>query len=533
MKHKNAPYNQIKDFIDLRDMIYKNAVDFSGSTAFEYERGGVHISVPYKKLREDIDAIGAYFLSQGMGNGKKIALVGENCYEWVITYFAALFTASVIVPLDRELSSEELNTLIKAGECDMLVYSKGKAALLPFLEDSGIKILCFDEFESALRTGREILSGGENKPAEILLNINDTCAIIFTSGTTGSPKGVMLSQRNLLADAKHSLETLKIPRGTVALLPFNHTFGFMAGVICQLWVGFPVYLNAGLKYVLKDIQRAKPGHISVVPLFLENFYKNIWRNAEKQGKAKALKKLIAFSNGLRKTGIDMRRVLFKSVLDAFGGNLEMLICGGAPIDDELMKGFEDLGIQVINGYGITECSPIVAINRDCWVKYGTVGLPIPGVHIKIKDPDENGEGEILVKGDIVMQGYYNKPEATEAAFESGWFNTGDIGSVDSDGFLSITGRKKNLILLDNGKNVYPEELETLIGRIDNVDEVLVYAEDSLITAEIYSENPDAKGQIKEDIQTLNKRIAGYKKIRKIKFRSVEFEKTTTKKIKRF
>ena len=175
----------------------------------------------------------------------------------------------------------------------------------------------------------------------------------------------------------------------------------------------------------------------------------------------------------------------------------------------------------------------MAINRDCWVKYGTVGLPIPGVHIKIKDPDENGEGEILVKGDIVMQGYYNKPEATEAAFESGWFNTGDIGSVDSDGFLSITGRKKNLILLDNGKNVYPEELETLIGRIDNVDEVLVYAEDSLITAEIYSENPDAKGQIKEDIQTLNKRIAGYKKIRKIKFRSVEFEKTTTKKIKRF
>ena len=189
--------------------------------------------------------------------------------------------------------------------------------------------------------------------------------------------------------------------------------------------------------------------------------------------------------------------------------------------------------RLINGYGITECSPIVAINRDCWVKYGTVGLPIPGVHIKIKDPDENGEGEILIKGDIVMQGYYNKPEATEAAFESGWFNTGDIGSVDSDGFLSITGRKKNLILLDNGKNVYPEELETLIGRIDNVDEVLVYAEDSLITAEIYSENPDAKGQIKEDIQTLNKSIAGYKKIRKIKFRSVEFEKTTTKKIKRF
>lgn len=390
-----------------------------------------------------------------------------------------------------------------------------------------------DEFEVCLKEGREKIAAHGNEVAKITIDIEDTCAIIFTSGTTGSPKGVMLSERNLLTDARHSMETLKFPYGTVALLPLNHTFGFMACVLCQLWAASPIYINSSLKNVLKDIQTAKPGHISVVPLFLENFYKNIWKNAEKQGKAKALRKLISFSNALRKTGIDMRRVLFKSVLEAFGGNLEMLICGGAPIDDEIMKGFEDLGIKVINGYGITECSPIVAINCDCWVKHGTVGLPIPGVHLKIKNPDENGEGEILVKGDIVMQGYYNNTEATEAAIENGWFNTGDIGSIDSDGFLSITGRKKNLILLDNGKNVYPEELETLIGRIENVDEVVVYAENDLITAEIYAENADAKNQIKEDIQNLNKGIAGYKKIRKIKFRSVEFEKTTTKKIKRY
>lgn len=283
---------------------------------------------------------------------------------------------------------------------------------------------------------------------------------------------------------------------------------------------------------MHDISEAKPGHLSIVPLFLEKFYKSIWKTAEKQGKAKQLKKAIAVSNALRKVGIDMRKTIFKQVLSAFGGNLEMLICGGAPLDEKLVNGFDNFGITVINGYGITECSPIVAITRDCWIKLGSVGLPIPTVHIKIENPDENGEGEILVKGDIVMMGYYKNPEMTAETMENGWFKTGDIGSVDEDGFVYVTGRKKNLILLDNGKNVYPEELEAVIGRIENVDEVIVYDENSLITAEIYTENPDAKEQIKKDIQKFNKSIAGYKQIRKIKFRSVEFEKTTTKKIKR-
>ena len=533
MKPKNAPYNQITDFTDLKDMIYKNAVDFSDSIAVQYEKNGGFTAIPYKKLREDIDALGAYLYSEGISNGKKIALVGENSYEWIITYFAAVMGANIIVPLDKELSPSELSTLIKSGECDMLIYSKTKSALLPLIEDMGIKSVCIDEFESILSLGREIIASGDKAFADIPMKIDDTCAIIFTSGTTGVPKGVMLSQRNLLSDAKHSLENLTIPKGTVAVLPFNHTFGFMAGVLCQLWVGFPVFVNSSLKNVLRDIKAARPGHISVVPLFLDNFYKNIWKAAKKQGKDNALRKLISFSNRMRSVGIDLRKTLFKSVLSAFGGRLEMIICGGAPIDDEIMKGFEDLGITVINGYGITECSPIVAINRKCWIKYGTVGLPIPSVHLKIDDPNENGEGEILVKGDIVMKGYYNNPEATKAAFSNGWFKTGDIGRIDRDGFLSITGRQKNIIILDNGKNVYPEELETLIGRIENVTEVLVYEEDGVITAEIYSEDPAAKEQVTDAVREMNKTIAGYKQIRKIKFRNTEFEKTTTKKIKRY
>lgn len=532
MKSKNAPYNFIKDYTDIKDMIYKNSVEFADTEIIRFERNGSKTAITFKRLRKDIDALGTYFYLKGFAGGKNIALVGENSYEWIITYFAAVMGGNRIVPLDKELTDEELKTLIKSGCCEIIVHSKKKETLLPFAEEENIQTLCFTDFEEALKTGSEAISSGNSEFIEKPMNIEECCSVIFTSGTTGTPKGVMLSQRNLLADAKHSLETLKFPKGTVNILPLNHTFGFMANILTQLWVGYPIYINNGLRYIMHDIQTAKPGHLSVVPLFLEKFYKTIWKTAEKQGKAKTLKKAIAASNAMRKVGIDMRKTLFKSVLSAFGGNLEMLISGGAPLDEKLVKGFDDLGITVINGYGITECSPIVAITRDCWIKDGSVGLPIPTVHVKVENPDESGEGEICIKGDIVMMGYYNRPEETAEVLENGWFRTGDIGSVDEDGFVYITGRKKNLILLDNGKNVYPEELETVIGRIENVDEVIVYEENSLITAEIYAENADAKEQIKKDIQEFNKTIAAYKQIRRIKFRGAEFEKTTTKKIKR-
>lgn len=532
MKSKNAPYNVIKDFTDLKDMIYKNSEEFAQTEIIQFEKNGSRIAITYKKLREDIDSLGTYFYSVGLDGEKNIALVGENSYEWIVAYFAAVLGGNLIVPLDKELTDEELENLIKSGDCEIIVHSEKKKSLVPFAQDEGIKTLCFCEFEQALKVGREIISSGNSDFIDKPLNIDDCCAVIFTSGTTGIPKGVMLSQRNLMCDSKHSLETLTFPKGTVNILPLNHTFGFMANILTQLWAGYPIYINSSLRNIMHDIQAAKPGHLSIVPLFLDKFYKTIWKTAEKQGKAKILKKTIAASNAMRKVGIDMRHTLFKPVLSAFGGNLKMLICGGAPLDEELIKGFDDFGITVINGYGITECSPIVAITRDCWIKPGSVGLPIPATHVKIDNPDENGEGEICIKSDIVMMGYYKAPEQTAEAIVNGWFHTGDIGSVDEDGFLYITGRKKNLILLDNGKNVYPEELETAIGRIENVNEVIVYEENSLITAEIYTENPDAKEQIKNDIQKFNKKIAGYKQIRKIKFRAGEFEKTTTQKIKR-
>ncbi len=540
MKNKPYPYQRRFHLKNLQELVRYAAAQFGGAAAFKYEQNGRKIEVSYTGFRSDVNALGTYFYNLGMTGGRKIAVIGENSYPWILTYFAAVNGSNIIVPLDKELSDEEAASLLEAADCDALIYSPSKSAIQKLCTERGLSIrhyISTYEFEAILETGAHLLKSGDNAFLGNEIDNNAVCSIIYTSGTTGTPKGVMLSHANIAADAYHSLENLDVPRDTIAVLPLNHTFGFLACVVCQIWVGYSVYINNNLKTVLKDIQTAQPGHISLVPLFVEKFYKSIWKTAEKQGKADQLRKLIKTSNTLRKAGIDMRRILFKPILKNFGGRLEMIITGGAPIDNMYVKGLEDFGITVINGYGITECSPIVSTNREHWVKYGSVGLPIPTVSIRIDNPNEFGEGEILVKGDIVMQGYYNDPEATNTVLQDGWFRTGDIGTIDQDGFIYITGRQKNMILLANGKNVYPEELEARLAQIENVTEVLVYAEGDTITAEIYTDADEdreaVKEQIKRDIQAVNRTLAQYKQIRKIKYRAAEFEKTTTKKIKRF
>lgn len=529
MKNQHVPY-KIPHVRDFREMVNYIGDTYSDKTIFQYFKDDVKVTVTFAQFKRDVFALGSYFYSIGLEDSK-ITLYAENSYEWIVTYLAAVAGGNIIVPLDKELKPEEAAVLFRSCNADMLVYSEKKSALAEYLGSDLKHSLCLSNFTDAVSKGEELVDSCGINEKEI--DVEAVCAIIYTSGTTGVPKGVMLSQRNLISDMILSIESMWFPEGTVAVLPFNHTFGMMACVLCQIYCGFPVFINSGLKYVMRDIKEAKPGHVSVVPLFMESFYKGIWKNAKKAGKDKALKKLIKVSNTLRKAGIDMRKTFFKSVIDGFGGNLEMLITGGAPISDELIKGFDDFGIKVINGFGITECSPIVALSKYYGNKSGSVGLPIKTVQVKTINNNSDGEGELCVKGDIVMMGYYNNPEANAEVFCDGWFNTGDIGRIDDDGFVFITGRKKNLIILDNGKNVYPEELEYLIGRIEGVTEVLVYSEDGFITAEIYAEDMSMKDAVTDAIKNkLNPSVAAYKQIRKIKFRDREFEKTTTKKIKR-
>ena len=521
---------EIPHYRDLKETLLKIAEKHCDELAFHYFEGSEKKCVSFRQTADDAFALGAYFCGLGISDAK-IALYAENSYEWIVTYFAAIISNNAIVPLDKELKPSEAAKLFDACGAETLIYSAKKAELAEILQDKLKHSLCLNNFRDAVDKGKTRIS--ETGIMDFELDLEKPCVFIFTSGTTGTPKCAMLCQRNIMSDMILSIESLKFPKGTVCVLPLNHTFGMMACILCQFYCGSPVFINGGLKYILRDINEAKPGHISVVPLFVESFYKSIWKNAAKSGKDKLLKNMIKVSNGLRKVGIDLRRTMFKSVIDAFGGNLEMIITGGAPIPDELILGFDDLGIKVVNGFGITECSPIVSLSLLKGNKLGSIGKPIKDVEMKVINKNEDGEGELCVKGDIVMLGYYNNPEANAQVFKDGWFLTGDVGKIDEDGFVFITGRKKNIIILDNGKNVYPEELEYLIGRIEGVTEVLVYAEDGFITAEIYAEDMSLKDKISDAVKNeVNPSIAQYKQIHKIKFREGEFEKTTTKKIKR-
>lgn len=532
-------YVERKYLEDLKELIDYVGKEYGKKTAYRYREGQGITDVSFEKFSADVSALGEYILSLGYKDGTRIALLGENSYNWVVAYFAVINSGNVVVPIDKELKANEIYRLINDSDSKMIIHSTSKNSCIEKMKELGIvteKFLTMDDaFDTAISEGKKLIDSGNSMYSDVKIDREKMCALIYTSGTTGVPKGVMLSNKNFATNAYTAMSCMIIPDVTVALLPLNHTFGIMASIICQLWMGHTVFINSGLKTVLQDIQDAKPGHISVVPLYIENFYKKIWQGIEKQGKTKLVKTMISISNALRKVGIDLRRVLFKSIINNFGGNLEMLISGGAPISDVYMKGFDDIGVTIINGYGITECSPIVALNRNNNIKYGTVGNPLRNTEIKIEDPDENGEGEIWVKGDIVMMGYYHNEEETARVLKDGWFNTEDIGKFENN-FLSITGRKKNIIILDNGKNVYPEEIETMLSFIDNVGEVVVYQEDNVIVAEIYS---DAEGdktaiqaQIKADIKKVNSQLAVYKQINRVKFRDEEFIKTTTKKIKR-
>ena len=533
---KEYPLYDAPQIENLKHLIDYAAENYGNAPAFTFERGGEDVTVDFVQMKNDISALGTYFYSLGLENGDKIAVMGENSYEWIITYFAATNGSNVIVPIDKELGAKEVANLINSCEAKGFVFAESKRKIIDEAKESMPTVehyIPMSEFGDVISKGCEMIDGGDNRFENNVIDVKALCTIIYTSGTTGDPKGVMLSQRNLAFDMVNSCQNFLEPAGTVLVLPIHHTFGFMAGVLCQIHRGYPVYINSNLKNVLKDIQKAKPYHISVVPLCVETFYKSLWKNVRKQKKEKLLKTLIAVSNCLRKVGIDLRKVLFQSVKNGFGGNLEMIIAGGAPLDLKYAKGFEDLGIALINGYGITECSPIVSLDRNKKYLFGAAGVPVPNTEIKIYNPNENGEGEIIVKGDHVMMGYYNNPEATEAVFVDGWFRTGDVGTIDENGFVHITGRIKNIIILSNGKNVYPEEIETVIlQKVEGVNEVVVYGEDDVICAEIYTENPDEQERIKKDIQALNDTLPPMKQIKRIRFRDTEFEKTTTKKIKR-
>ncbi|OPX44029.1 long-chain-fatty-acid--CoA ligase [Ruminiclostridium hungatei] len=564
---KNKPLYEVRKISDLKDMIEQSSRIYADKAAFlvKPRTGGDYVPVSFKKFKEDIDALGTALMSLGL-KGKKIALIGENRYEWATSYLAACNGTGIIVPLDKELPQNEVENCLQRSHADAIIFSgavsgnienisKNITSCKYFInmdadEDSNGQIA----YSGLIKKGYELLDQGNRDFTEAEVDREAMNILLFTSGTTDKSKAVMLSHRNIAENLMAMCSMLYIDDKDVFLsvLPMHHTYECTCGFLCQMYRGCTVAFCEGLRHIVKNLRESGCTMMNGVPLVFESIYKQLMNQvAKKPGGPGKLKMGIRLSKLAGVFGFDIRRKLFAEIHDALGGHLRMFISGAAAIDPQVSRGFREIGIKLVQGYGLTECAPIVGLNRDCWFKDDAAGLPLPGLSVVIDMPDNEGVGEIKVKGPSVMSGYYENKEATDAAIRDGWFYTGDMGFLDSDGFIHITGRMKNVIVTKNGKNVYPEEIETLLNRSDYIKESLVYGtdgkDDVIVCAQIVPDKEkieedmannvlpqmDVHSIISSEVKRINKELVTYKYVKEFTLRDTEFEKTTTKKIKRY
>ncbi len=551
---------RVRDALDLYHVMRKHG----DKLAFTYlEANGKAKDVTYTEFCKMIHRVAAGITKEGCA-GKRLAIIGETSVKWYISYFAVLLTGGVVIPMDRELEIGVIEDFLDSVDADGIFYSghfNGKFAstmqshrtmkhFFPFAPDEAeLAMGATKSFDSVLENGELELRHGYHLPK--VINRDALAELLFTSGTTGSSKCVMLSQRNIFSVVTSAVESVDFyPEDTVvSVLPVHHTYE-LAINLAELDYGAHICINDSLTHVLKNFQRFQPTGLTLVPLFVYTMYKKIWAEAKKTGRDKKLKMGIVASNALLKMGIDRRKELFADIHASFGGRLEKIICGGAALNPKMIAFFESIGISIYEGFGITECAPLTFVTPYYARKYGSVGPAVPCCQGRIEGTVRNSrgyiEGEIQIKGDNVMLGYYNNPEANENAFtEDGWFRTGDMGYMDSDGYFYITGRLKTVIVLENGKNIFPEEIEEYIDDIETVAEVVVVGRQSgeavSLVALVYpdytkfGDNVSAdeiQKSIENSIYQMNKKLPSYKQVKKVELRDHEFEKTTSKKIKR-
>ena len=530
MKHNKAyDYYKTQSIHSLKELLCQKSTECPECFAVKYVSDGEEKCISYRMLFAQVRQLGAYLIQRGFQK-KHIAIWGANSYHWLLSFLAIVTSGNVAVAMDKDMPDEEAHEL--ATEMDVASFLCAEAEQRRFLStfsDLPIEGFAFPDMEQMLLDGQTEIDSGNRAYDEIQIGEQEDCCIFFTSGTTGKRKGVVLTHGNIAADIVRSCALFQPDGGTYAVLPFHHAFGLIVGVLMFWHYGQCVFVGSGLKRFRKEMLLAKPQTMMLVPVFVETMYKQIWDTAKRSKKDRRLRRALLVSGVLLRFGIDMRRTLFREIHDSFGGNLDFIICGGAPLDPEYVRAFRGFGIEILNGYGTTECSPCVSVNRNYHHKDGTVGMPLPDSRVRVAE-----DGEIMVSGPHVMREYYNDKEATREALTDGWYRTGDVGYIDEDGFLVLTGRKKNLIILSNGENISPELLEQQILRIQNVEEAVVTGDGDLLSVEIYAKDADepVKKVIQEEISRLNKIQPAYLRIAKTVFRDTEFEKTTTRKIKR-
>ena len=559
------PIYKVERYTDIKDMIEKTGEKYADRPAylFRTEEPGKLREITHREFRNQIKELGTRLIDLGLKD-KRIAVIGENCYEWCVSYLAVVTGTGIVVPLDKALPENEIDSLIIRSEVEAIFYTKKYDEIMQRVKEKGnTKIKYFISmneeehkdniysFHKLISEGKKLIEDGDRRFIDAKIDPDVMGIMLFTSGTTAMSKAVMLSHKNIVSNLYDIASVIKlVPEDRMlSFLPLHHTFESTVGFLYPISCGCAIIFCDGIRHIGDNIKEFDITAMISVPALFEGMYRKVKKGIEKKGKWGKVEKGIKISNFLRKFGIDMRQKLFKEVHEAVGTKLRLFVAGGAALDPEYEKGFIDLGFTIYQGYGLTESSPVIAAEDDKYQRLGSIGKAFPSLDVKIDNPNEEGIGELLAKGPTIMLGYYNNEEATKETIEDGWLHTGDLAKIDKDGYIFITGRKKFVVVLKNGKNIYPEELEALVNKIEGVKESFVYGKpeedgdfkicakivyDKDIVKEIY--NIEDEKQIKEaiwnEVKKINKQMPAYKYIRDIIVTDKELIKTTTQKIKR-
>ena len=570
---KNDPraivkYRDNRPIMNLKDMIESSARLYSDNVAFYTKlEKGPYTEITYKQMLQDVNGLGTALIGRGLKD-KRIAIIGETNYTWSIAYLASICGTGVVVPLDKELPYEDLKYLIQRADVSAVIFDKKREpSFVQMMEegDTPLEILISqDRKESAdgivsewdlLEEGKKMVEEGDRNFLDAQIDSEEMSVILFTSGTTGMAKGIMLNHRNICCDLMVAPTVLYVDPSDIffSVLPIHHTYECTCAFLMPLYKGASIAHCEGLKYITKNMAEIHPTMLLAVPAIAEALHKAIWKGIRKKGKEGTVKKAMKVSNFLRKFGIDITNKVFGEIKETLGGRMRLIIVGGAAINPQILDDLQGFGILALQGYGLSEAAPMGALNPDTAPKSNSIGVAFPGCDAKIADKGEDGIGEICIKGDNIMMGYYQNEEATNEVKKGEWLYTGDLGYMDDEGYIVITGRKKNVIITKNGKNVFPEEIEYQLSLYDEIAESMVYEgdaegkDDVLIVASVYpdwgylretigdaaDDDEAVKKIIWEKIDEVNKINPGYKMIKKINLRHEELVKNTSKKVIRF
>lgn len=544
---------EVPSYGTLKKMLGTSVEKFADRPVFHEKIDGAWRMRTYREYGEDVNALGTELLARGFG-GKRVIVTGVNCYAWVVTYMAVICGVGVIVPVDKEIPAEELANIAQVSEASLVIYGPKSAEKVEAV-DPAIERYSFAKLDELIRSGKRRMAEGDRSYLDAIIDPDVMSALIFTSGTTGVSKGVMLSHHNLCFDIYEARQMLFCGPKDVCLsvLPLHHVYECTVGFLAQLWSGSSVAFSEGVRYISRNMQEVHPTIVLCVPLLLETLYHKLWLNIRKNGLEGKVRAMIKATNAIpgERARMLAKKSVFRAIHKNFGGRLRIMASGGASVDPEILRGLRDLGLLAIQGYGLTECSPIAAVNRDTYYRDSSAGLAMPNVLLDIYDVQDDGTGEIRLRGDNVMLGYYNMPELTEEVKRDGWFYTGDLGYLDADGFLHITGRKKNVIVTANGKNVFPEELETYLCRNPFVAEAVVVGvmnekkKDLDVVALIYPSrahfeeiygktytDEQVNAELTRAVDAVNATVQSYKRMVRFVVVAEEFPKNTSRKIKR-